>query len=134
PDGSQIAFTKSTGADADVYLIPAAGGETRRLTYHPKPDMALGWTPDGKSVLFASMRNYDIVWRLYTVPAQGGFPTELPFPMGVAGAFSPDGTHIAYLPVSELSRAWRNYRGGLASPIWIAKLSDSSFVELPREN
>ncbi len=110
------------------------GGEARRLTFHPKPDIALGWTPDGKNVLFASLREQDRVSRLYTIPAQGGFPTELPFPMGVEGSFSPDGRRIAYVPYREESQCWRNYRGGLTSPIWIANLADSSIEELPRDN
>lgn len=57
PDGSEIAFTGNYDGNADVYLIPASGGTPRRLTYHPAADEVVGWTRDGKSVLFASERN-----------------------------------------------------------------------------
>jgi len=35
PDGNEIAFTGDYNGNADVYVIPAQGGEPRRLTYHP---------------------------------------------------------------------------------------------------
>ena len=42
--------------------MPAAGGVPRRLTWHPGNDVALGFTPDGKAVLFSSPR------EVYTTP------------------------------------------------------------------
>ena len=56
PDGSMVAFSGNYDSNVDVYVVPSAGGEPRRLTYHPGPDVAVGWTPDGKSVLFHSHR------------------------------------------------------------------------------
>src|SRR5262245_46617731 len=50
PDGNWIAFTGEYDGNVDVYVIPAGGGEPRRLTYHPGADQVLNWTPDGKSV------------------------------------------------------------------------------------
>src|SRR4051794_6476352 len=35
PDGTQIAFSRTTGTNTDVFVMPAAGGNARRLTYHP---------------------------------------------------------------------------------------------------
>ena len=35
PDGSMIAFTGDYSGNADVYVVPATGGQFRRLTYHP---------------------------------------------------------------------------------------------------
>src|SRR2546422_6997668 len=35
PDGSQVAFTGDYDGTRGVYVVPAAGGEPRRLTYHP---------------------------------------------------------------------------------------------------
>ena len=31
--------------------MPADGGEPKRLTWHPGPDVVVGWTPDSKKVL-----------------------------------------------------------------------------------
>jgi tricorn protease len=135
PDGSQIAFTGEYDGNVDVFVIPAAGGTPKRLTYHPAADRAIGWTPDGKNVLFASNRSsYSGFSRLFTVPVEGGFETQLPIDRAVAAAYSPDAAKLAYVPIDQWQRAWKRYRGGQTTPVWIANLSDSSIVKIPREN
>ena len=135
PDGSLIAFTGEYDGNIDLYVVDATGGVPRRLTYHPGADSVAGWTPDGKQILFRSLRNSpNPVPRLFTIPVSGGFPTEAPLPMGVAGSYSPDGTRLAYVPTIKWQEAWKQYRGGQTTPIWIAKLSDSSVEKLPRDN
>ncbi|MGH9486944.1 MAG: S41 family peptidase [Terriglobales bacterium] len=135
PDGSLVAFTGDYDNNVDVYVVPVTGGIPRRLTYHPGPDVAVGWTPDGKAVLFRSNRaSFSDPNQLFTVPITGGFPAELPLSMAQTGTFSPDASHIAYIPNSMWEPFWQGYRGGQATPIWIARLSDSSVVKIPRVN
>lgn len=134
PDGSMIAYTGTYDDNTDVYVVSANGGEPTRLTYHPGPDVAVGWTPDGKDVLFRSHRySYSDPDQLFTVPVTGGFPQELPLAMAETGAFSPSGARIAYVPNFQWEPFWKGYRGGQTTPIWIAKLSNSSVVKIPRE-
>ncbi|HEU4414429.1 MAG TPA: PDZ domain-containing protein [Candidatus Angelobacter sp.] len=138
PDGSMIAFTGDYDGNVDVYVMPSSGGVPRRLTYHPAVDEVVGWAPDGKSVLFRSSRNsYSRFNRLFTVSLEGGLPHELPLPTAEAGVFSPDGKHMAYVPVDNNRRlsaiGWKRYRGGKASRIWIVNLSDLELAQLPRE-
>ena len=134
PDGTMIAFTGEYDGNHDVYVVAAAGGVPRRLTFHPADEDVLGWTPDGKKILFASWGNSfrHFEDQLYTVPVEGGFPTKLPIPIGDEASFSPDGTHLAYLPHSQWQLAWKRYHGGQTTPIWIADLKDSSVVKIPR--
>ena len=136
PDGTMIAYTGNYHGNDDVYVVPASGGEPRRLTYHPGDDIAVGWTPDGKNVLFTSQRaSYsDPARQLFTMPVGGGFPTELPLPMGEAASYSPDGTHLAYVPNFQWEPDWKQYHGGQTTPIWIANLADSSITKIPRDN
>jgi tricorn protease len=136
PDGSMIAFTGEYDGNRDVFVVPASGGVPRRLTYHPAEEFVAGWTPDGKKVMFTSWGNSFIHFedQLYTVPLEGGLPTALPLPIAEDASFSPDGTHIAYVPHPKWQQAWKRYRGGQTSPIWIADLKDSSVVKIPREN
>jgi tricorn protease len=135
PDGSEIAFTGAYEGNADVYVIPASGGTPQRLTYHPAPDQVIGWTRDGKQVLFSSPRSsYSRFSQLFTISRQGGFPTELPLPIAAEGSYSPDGTELAYVPLDHAFEIWKRYRGGRTSPVWIAKLSDSSITPIPRDN
>jgi tricorn protease len=134
PDGKLIAFTGEYDGNVDVYIVPSEGGVPRRLTYHPSPDQVVGWTPDGKNVLFRSTRaSYSRFTRLYTVPIEGGLPKELPLPEAYAGSYSPDGSRIAYMPLPPAFLIWKHYRGGQATPIWIARLSDSSIEKIPRD-
>jgi tricorn protease len=133
PDGTLIAFTGEYDGNVDVYVMPAEGGEPRRLTWHPAADIALAWTPDGKRILFTSGRTaYSRFSELFTVGVKGGFPEKLPLPMGYEGSFSPDGKRIAYVPLRRAFNVWKRYRGGTATPIWIADLSDSRIEKIPR--
>jgi tricorn protease len=136
PDGSTIAFTGEYDGNHDVFTVPATGGEPRRLTYHPAEEYVMGWTPDGKKILFTSWGNSFMHFedQLYTVPADGGFPTQLPIPIAEDASFSPDETHIAYVPHPKWQAAWKRYHGGQTTPIWILDLKDSSTVKIPREN
>jgi len=136
PDGSMIAFTGEYDGNRDVYVVAATGGVPRRLTFHPAEEDVLGWTPDGKKILFASWGNSfrHFEDQLYTVPVEGGFPTKLPIPIAKEAWFSPDGTHLAYVPHMQWQAAWKRYHGGQTTPIWIADLKDSSVVKVPREN
>ena len=139
PDGETLAFAGDYEGDLDVYTVSSAGGVPRRLTHHPDPDVPVGFTPDGKQIVFRSSRSsYARFLRLFTVPIQGGLPSELPLPMAETGSLSPDGQRISYVPLSNKPqfpgnfRPVRNYRGGSAASVWIANLSDSSIVKIPR--
>jgi tricorn protease len=141
PDGTWIAFTGEYDGNEDVYVIPAAGGIPKRLTSHPSSDQAVGWTRDGKRILFRSTRDsYSGFAQLYTVGLSGGLPEVLPLPMAVEGSYSPDSSHLAYVPFTNFRESWqfqrglKHYRGGTASPIWIAKLSDSSVEKVERKD
>ncbi|HXA34728.1 MAG TPA: PDZ domain-containing protein [Steroidobacteraceae bacterium] len=141
PDGTTIAFTGEYDGNTDVFTIPATGGVPHRVTYHPAPDVAVGWTPDGKRILFRSARESASRYaQLYSVPAAGGEATRLPLPMAYQGQMSPDGSHIAYSPLAPAFGfdytafvSWGNYRGGRASTIWITGLSNLDSVEIPHD-
>src|SRR5438445_10600830 len=137
PDGKWIAFTAAYDGNPDVYIIPAEGGEPKRLTYHPSTDIVLGWRRDGKTVLFRSDRAVarpSRTTRLYLVSTQGGLPQVLPVPRGDLTSFSPDGTKIAYIETSQENRTWKRYRGGGSLPIAIYDLKKNTYEELPKSS
>lgn len=141
PDGSMVAFAGEYDGNLDVYVVPLEGGEPRRLTYHPDPDLPVAWTRDGKSILFRSTRSsYGRFTRLFTVPLTGGPETELPLPLAEEGSYSPDGSKLAYVPLSNTRGfpggyiAWKKYRGGSSPFIWIADLKTSAVKPIPRSD
>ena len=132
PDGKTIAFSAEYEGNGDVYTMPIGGGEPRRLTWHPLFDRVTSWTPDGR-IVFRSKRssvvtNYD---KLFTIAAEGGVPVELPLPSGGLSSFSPDGTKIAYNPISTETWFWKRYRGGTQSHIGIFDFKSHAYEEIP---
>jgi tricorn protease len=135
PDGNWIAFTGQYDGNIDAYVMPADGGEPKRLTWHPDPDVVVGWTPDGKKVLISSGREaYADFDRLYTVPIEGGVPEVLPMWRGEAASYSPDAARIAYVPNLKWQTAWKRYHGGQTTPVYLLRLSDLQLEKVPREN
>lgn len=144
PDGTLIAFSRTTAGNTDVYVVPSKGGEPRRLTYHPGPDRARGWTRDGKRVVFASDRASapQVAYlRLWTVAADGGFEDAMPMPRAFAGVYSPDGRRFAYEEISTAftpdwyeTSQWKHYRGGRTQPIRIIDLASNAVEKLPWKN
>ncbi|MBV8820924.1 MAG: PD40 domain-containing protein, partial [Acidobacteriaceae bacterium] len=135
PDGSLIAFTGEYDGNVDVFVVPAAGGVPKRLTWHPAPDRVLGWTQDGQRILFSSPRTaYSRFTEMFTVSKDGGMEEKLPLPAGNAASVAPDGQSIAYEPIGRAFTMWKHYRGGQTSRVWLAKLSDSNVTKIPRTN
>ena len=136
PDGKWVAFTGEYDGNVDVYTVAATGGIPKRLTYHPGTDNVAGWTPDGRQILFVSQRNSTSgrFARLFTMPLDGVFASDVPLPMAYEGAYSADGKRLAYTPIPRAFSAWKRYRGGMTSLIWIADLPDSSVQPIPRDN
>lgn len=136
PDGTEIAYTAHLFGSSDVYIVPSTGGVPRRITWHPGGSEVVGWSRDGKSVLIATgAASYRHFLKLFLVRADGsGMPEPLPLPSGAEGSFSPDGSEIAYQPITKWEEAWKRYVGGQTTPIWIVNLKTLDLVRVPREN
>ncbi|PST84160.1 peptidase S41 [Pedobacter yulinensis] len=134
PDGKTIAFSAQYDGNTDVYIIPVEGGVPRRLTWHPGNDIVKGFSPDGKSVLFSSPRaaSNNRYSQLFTVPLAGGQEVQLKIPNAFHATYSPDGKFMAYTPIADAFRQWKNYRGGSIANIWLFSFADNSIVKIPQ--
>jgi tricorn protease len=136
PDHAQIAYSTSGHGLTDVYVVSADGGVPRRLTWEPTGSAAAGWTPDGKEVLFISGHaSYSDFPRLFRIRADGVGPARvMPLPSAAEGSFSDDGSELAYVPVAQWQAAWKHYRGGQTTPIWLVNIKTLDIEKIPREN
>ncbi len=121
PDGKSIAFRGNYDSAADIYTLPISGGIPQRVTHHPSAESLCDWTPDGSGLILASsaLEGLARAQKLYTVPAAGGLPTQLPVPYGANGSLDRTGEWLAYTPHSTDTRTWKRYRGGMATDVWI---------------
>ena len=92
PDGSKIAFSYK----GDIYTVPSTGGAATRLTTEPSYESAPIWSPDGRTIAYASDRNGGK--DIYLMPASGGAAKRLTFnsTAETPEAFSPDGAEIYF--------------------------------------
>lgn len=136
PNGLWIAFTGQYHGNTDVYVISAAGGPVRRLTYHSinekigknklrarVDNIVVGWTPDSKNVIFLSRRSSfnPQVMHAFTVPIKGGLPEQIPLPWTGPLSFNANGEKVAYNKLTRVYRPFhrKHYFGGKAQNIWI---------------
>ena len=115
PDQKTVAFVRMpTALVCDIYTVPLAGGELRRLTDEGKLVQGIMWTPDGQSIAFRSTRGG--LLRGWRVPATGGaIEPETVYPE--VGSLSRDGRRLVYVAGSGPMSIWRS------ASIWRADLS-----------
>ena len=84
PDGKSLAFlrlkTEKNAShypemEGDLYVISAAGGSLKRITYTPEYEIGPVWTPDGKRLTFAIDKTPH--QELWVASMHGGKPTKL---------------------------------------------------------
>lgn len=92
PQGDKIAFCYK----GDVYVVPVGGGKAMQLTTTSSYETTPVWSPDGKTLAFATDRNgnYDV----YVVSSEGGVAQRVTTNSAYETplAFSPDGKEIYF--------------------------------------
>jgi len=79
PDGRFLAYDLPQAEDTqkrDVFLLDLHENREIRLAEHPADDRLLGWTPNGKWILFASNRSDK--WDAWLLGIRDGMPAGLP--------------------------------------------------------
>ncbi len=92
PDGERLVYADF----GDLWLVPAGGGEARRLTDEGAGDFEPVWASDGRRILFSSYRQGTLA--LWSIPRSGGTPLRLTPGTGPERhpSVSADGARLAY--------------------------------------
>jgi dipeptidyl aminopeptidase/acylaminoacyl peptidase len=102
PDGQQVAFVvrrtelKANKGVSGVWLVPASGGDSKRMTKKGRDAKHPRWSPDGESIYF--LRKHDDerqIWRVELSSGKSKRVTGYPVDIG-SFAISPDGKKIAF--------------------------------------
>jgi Tol biopolymer transport system component len=83
PDGNSLAFIRyEKRGIADLYVVPMAGGEPRRLTNWNATIDGVSWTPDGRQVIYSVQEPAaSRLWRIdvnTATPARGSPIADIP--------------------------------------------------------
>jgi len=93
--------------DADIYLLPVAGGLPRKLATLPGNESDLTWSPDGRRLAFLSTPARTANERLMVLDVAGGAPRNLT----PTWRYEPGG--IEWLPSGEIAM-WAEIGGSSA--------------------
>jgi len=132
-DGAKLAFTAQYDGNTEVYVMPAAGGPPKRLTFSATlgrddlsdrmgpNNLVMAWKNKSDEIAFRSRwrEANDFVGQLYTVGLDGDLQQQIPVPRGGFLSFSPDDSKMAYNRIFREFRTWKRYRGGMADDIWV---------------
>jgi len=130
PDGRSIAYASDPYGNFDVFVIGADGGASRRLTTHSASEIPLGFTPDGKDVLFSAQRldaranmmfPSKAVAELYKVPVEEGRrPVQVLTTPALAAQWNKAGTEMLYEDWKGYENNFRKHHiSPVAHDIWL---------------
>ncbi len=96
PDGEWLVFDSDRGGNADLYRMPAAGGEPLRLTSDSGGNYSAVWSGDGRRIAFHSFRGG--ARHVYTMNADGSGVVQRTFGRAdeLDPTWSPDGAALGF--------------------------------------
>ena len=108
PNGETIAFDRTVSGNADLYVVPAAGGAPRAVIAAANQQAGPDWSPDGRDLLYT-----DSVGGIRLVDASSGGIAPVRA-TGSAATFSPAGDRIVYQSGSDIEYAPTDGSAGTA--------------------
>jgi Tol biopolymer transport system component len=128
PDGTSVAFASITAGNSDIWVQNVDGSNLQQLTSDPAADAWPVWAPDGRSIIFGSLR--DGAWVTRRVSPAGGSPENLidgffrgdwiarPDGMGTLIVTAMLGGGVRLLDGERRDVIWRDTMPGNGTPIF----------------
>jgi tricorn protease len=129
PDASQVAWTADRDGAFEVYVAPADGGVSRRLTFWGQQRTQVrGWVSDTE-ILVVSTTGQAERQRAFAhaVPVDGSASRRLPYGWLDDIAFGPEGGVLLSTSTTVEPAWWKHYRGGTAAQLWLDLTGDGEF-------
>jgi tricorn protease len=139
-DGRWIAFASDRYGNFDVFIMPATGGEARRLTYFSGDEIPSSFTADDKKILFSANRQdvvtnaqfpVSVMSELYSVPVGGGRVGQvLPVP-AIEATVNAAGDKLIYEDQKGYESDWRKHHtSAVTRDIWLYDLHTGKYQQL----
>lgn len=124
PDGRWLAFTAQYDGGTEIYLMPAAGGVPRRLTWEGGGMKVWGFSAAGE-IVYTGLEGRPGS-QLFALDPQTGQRRALPVGQASDGALSADGKTLYFTRSGLRGDNARQYRGGAIARLWTLDLTGSA--------
>lgn len=131
PNGEWVAFVASEEGHPELYVMPADGGEPRRLTYFGASTYPIAWSADSRNIIFTTNQGQPFahIFWVRSISIEG----EESEGMGVGPAMSmslgPEKGMVIGRNTQDPAR-WKRYRGGTTGDLWIDCDGNNEFKRL----
>ncbi|HCT31214.1 MAG TPA: peptidase S41 [Bacteroidales bacterium] len=129
PDGKQLAFASNRYGNFDIFIVAAEGGTPTRLTFYSSGEYPWAFTNDGKNIIYSSQQQDNfknilfpsgLLTELYSIPVDGGRPTQILTTPAENVNVSTNGNLLAYQDKKGYEDPWRKHHtSAVTRDIWI---------------
>src|SRR5207237_8918737 len=143
-DGKSIAFASDRFGNFDVFVMPASGGESKRLTFHSTREVPSSFTADDGAILFNATRQ-DLsthtqfptsgMSELYSVPVGGGRVSQILTTPALDATVSSTGDKIIFHDYKGYESDWRKHHtSSVTRDVWVYDVPAKKYTQLTTFN
>lgn len=139
-DGRSIAFASDRYGNFDVFVMPATGGEAKRLTYHSTREVPSSFTADDTAILFNAARQDSAsnvqfptggMSELYSVPAAGGRVSLVLTTPALDATVDATGDKIIFHDYKGYESDWRKHHtSSVTRDVWAYDVKTGKYTQL----
>ncbi len=139
-DGQQLAFASDRYGNFDIFVMPAAGGQANRLTYHSAGEVPSDFTADNKSVIYTSSQmdaaanqQYPsgVLPELYSIPVVGGMPRQLITTPAEDARFNADGSVLVFHDRKGYEDEFRKHHtSSVTRDVWKYEVKTKKYTQI----